>query len=660
MSTALEAPSSIGPEASPSPVLVAIADTFVGGMGNAGSPTRVAAWVDDALNRLPANADRQQLRLILRLLGTRAGSLALTGRPSPIQDWPRERRIGLMSSWSTSRLAFRRQLFQVFKRLSLLAFLGETDLDGRSEVWRDIGYPGPVTAPPQTPKGIRTILFDGNTTLTCDAVVVGSGAGGGVVAAELAAAGKDVIVLEEGGYFNEADFDQLELPALRKLYYQGGLATTSDAGITLLAGGCLGGGTVVNYTTSFRSPDWLRREWSTRFGLEDFLSDQYTAAMDAVYERLGVNLDSSRVSARERVLERGLNSLGWHVDSMPRNVHGCTQDARCGYCGYGCQLGAKQSTMKTYLLDAFHRGARFVVNGRVDSVFIENGRAVGVRATVRQPGMAPCDLTVRSKAVIACAGAIGTPALLQKSGLRSPALGRYLRLHPATAVSGIFDETIRPWEGTLQAVYSDEFIDLDGEHYGPKIESAPLHPALLAQVTPWRRPDQYGRLMRALQNMSLAGILLRDSGSGRVTVKDGSARVDYRLSSKDTAHMRKGIEVGARILEAAGAKEIYTSQSAYVSYRPGQPGGIGAFMAEVDHHGYGPGQMAYVSFHQMGSCRMGTDPATSVIGPDHQAHEIKGLFVADGSAFPSASGVNPMITIMAMAHRASKSIAPLC
>ena len=124
--------------------------------------------------------------------------------------------------------------------------------------------------------------------------------------------------------------------------------------------------------------------------------------------------------------------------------------------------------------------------------------------------------------------------------------------------------------------------------------------------------------------------------------------------------MRKGIEVGARILEAAGAKEIFTSQAAYVAYRPGQRGGIVGFMQEVDRHGYGPGQMGFVSFHQMGSCRMGNDPQTSVIGPDHQAHDVKGLFVADGSAFPSASGVNPMITIMAMAHRASRFIAASC
>jgi len=660
VTTAVEAPPTTTARDSRSAVLVAMADTFIGGMGHAGSPIRVAATMEDTFARLPSPADRRQLRLIVGVLGRRTGTFLLTGHPVPFYRWPRERRVRMMAAWSTSRLTFRRQLFQMFKRLSLLAFLGDTEADGSNPVWPEIGYPGPVSAPSPIPKPIRTTTLDGDTTLTCDAVVVGSGAGGGVVAAELAAAGKDVIVLEEGGYYNEADFNQLELAMMRKLYYQGGFAAAADGAIALIAGGCLGGGTVVNYTTSFRSPDWLREEWAQQHGLRAFATDEFTASLDAVYERLGVNVDHSRVSARERVLERGLQRLGWHAGSMPRNVQGCSQDERCGFCGYGCQIGAKQSTLKTYLMDAYQRRARIVVRCAVDRVIIENGRAVGVRATVRQPEMPAFTLIVRSGAVVAAAGAIATPALLLRSGVRSPAVGRWLRLHPATAVSGIFDETIRPWEGTLQAVYSDEFVDLDGKHFGPKIESAPLHPALLALVTPWREPDHYGKLMRELPKLSLTGILLRDSGAGRVTVRDGTARVDYRLSRQDLTHMRKGIEAGARILEAAGAREIFTSQAAYVAYRPGQSGGIEAFMDEVDRHGYGPGQIGYVSFHQMGSCRMGNDSQTSVIGADHHAHAVNGLFVADGSAFPSASGVNPMITIMAMAHRASRFIAAAC
>ena len=660
MATAVKAPPVTTGRDTRSRVLVAMADTFIGGMGHPGSPIRVAASMEETVRRLPSKADRDRLQLILGVLSRRSGTFLLTGRPVPFHLWPREQRIRLMTRWSTSRLAFRRQLFQVFKRLSLLAFLGETEGDGTNPVWPDIGYPGPSNAAPPTPKQIRTTTLDGDTTLSCDAVIVGSGAGGSVVAAELAAAGKDVIVLEEGGYYNESDFDQLELSMMRKLYFQGGFAATSDAAIALIAGGCLGGGTLVNYATSFRSPDWLREEWARDYGLPAFISDEYTASMDAVYERLGVNLDHSRVSARERVLERGLRKLGWHVGYMPRNVQGCTQDARCGYCGLGCQSGAKQSTLKTYLLDAYKGKARIIVNCKVDRVLIEDGKAVGIRATVRQADMPAWTLIIRSSVVVAAAGAIGTPALLQRSGLRGKAVGANLRLHPGTAVAGIFEEPLRPWEGTMQAIYSDEFINSDGNHHGVKIESGPMHPAILALATPWRDPAHYNRLMRSLPHMSVAAPLVRDHRGGRVRATDGTARVDYRLSKEDIADVRRGIEASARIMEAAGALEIFTSQAAFVSYRPGQRGGLEGFMEDVDRQGYGVGQMGYLSFHQMGSCRMGNNPQTSVIKADHETHEVKNLFVADGSAFPSASGVNPMITIMSMAHRASRFIAASC
>jgi long-chain-alcohol oxidase len=447
---------------------------------------------------------------------------------------------------------------------------------------------------------------------------------------------------------------------MRKLYFQGGFAASSDAAIALVAGGCLGGGTLVNYSTSFRTPDWQRQEWARRYGLTAFASDEYTASLDAVCERLGVNRDHSAVPAREQVLKRGLTRLGWHVDSMPRNVQGCTQDARCGYCGLGCQIGAKQSTLKTYLMDAYRQGARIVVNCRVDRVLLQDGRAVGVRATVRQAGMPEFTLIVRSRAVVAAAGAIGTPALLQRSGLKNRMVGAGLRLHPGTAVAGIFDETLRPWEGTMQSIFSDEFVNLDGQYHGVKIESGPMHPAILALAIPWRDPAHYRRLMRALPNMSVLAPLVRDHEGGRVTAVDGAARVDYRLTAKDVADMRRGIEASVRIMEAGGAREIFTTQAAFVAYHPGQRGGIDGFMEEVDRQGYGPGQMGYLSFHQMGSCRMGTDPATSAIGPDAESHQVKGLFVADASAFPDALGTNPMITIMAMAHRASRFIAAAC
>jgi long-chain-alcohol oxidase len=660
MAIGVKAPPTTTARDSRLPVLVAMADTFIGGMGHPGSPIRVAGSMEDTFARLPSAADRRQLRLIVRVLGSRLGCLLLTGSLVPFHRRGREQRVSLMAAWSTSRLTFRRQLFQVFKRLSLLAFLGDTDDDGTNPVWPEIGYPGPISAPRPIPKPIRTTLLDGDTTMSCDAVVIGSGAGGGVVAGELAAQGKDVIVLEEGGYYNEADFNQLELAMMQKLYFQGGFAATSDAAIALVAGGCLGGGTVVNYSTSFRTPDWQRLTWASQYRLPFFTSDEYDASLDAVCRRLGVNREQTAVPPRERVLQRGLQKLGWHVDKMPRNVQGCTQDAACGYCGLGCQIGAKQSTLRTYLLDAYQRRARIVVNCKVDRVVIEEGRAVGVRATVRQEGMPAWTLIVRSRAVVAAAGAIGTPALLQRSGMRGRAIGEGLRLHPGTAVVGVFDEPLQPWQGTMQAIFSDQFVDLDGEHHGPKLESGPMHPAILALVVPWRNPAHYRRLMNSLPNMSVLAPLVRDHGSGRVRAIDGTARVDYRMTGRDVADLRRGIEASVRVMEAGGAREVFTSQSGFVAYRPGQRGGIEAFLAEVDRAGYGPGQMGYLSAHQMGSCRMGADPASSAIGPDHQSHTVKGLFVADASAFPTALGTNPMITIMGMAHRASRFIAAAC
>jgi choline dehydrogenase-like flavoprotein len=311
-------------------------------------------------------------------------------------------------------------------------------------------------------------------------------------------------------------------------------------------------------------------------------------------------------------------------------------------------------------MDAVQRGTRVVVNCTVDRVLIEDRRATGVVARVQSDAARPLTLRVRSGVVVLAAGALNTPVVLQRSGVRGGAVGRHLHLHPGTGVLGIFDDETRPWEGTLQAVYSDQVADLDGRHYGAKLESVPLHPALLALSLPWQRAEQYERIIRALPHLSLVGVLLRDRDGGRVQEQGGVGRVHYRVSAYDQQHVRRGIEAGVRILEAAGAREIFTTQNALISYRPGQAGGVEGYMAEVDRLGYGPGQTVYVSFHQMGSSRMGTDPARSVVGPDAQCHAVKGLFVADASLFPSASGVNPMVTIMAMAHQASPFIARAC
>lgn len=502
---------------------------------------------------------------------------------------------------------------------------------------------GPATAP---------IAGDGgDLELGCDVVVVGSGAGGGVVAAELAAQGKDVVVLEKGGYHNEADFTQQEGEGLERLYDAGGLLATRDLGFVILQGATLGGGTVINYTTSFATPDAVRDEWARDHGLPHFTSAEFTRSLDAVARRLGVNTDHAAPSGRDRVLIRGLERLGWHHGLLPRNVRGCTQDDACGYCGYGCRVGAKQSTLVTYLPDAARHGARIVVDCEVRRVVITGGRATGVEARVG--GRA---LTVRAPVVVVACGSIHSPALLLRSGVSLPALGRFLALHPATAVFGEMDEAVRPWTGTLQAHYSDQFADLD-RGYGFKFETAPLHPSLLALAAPWETAAQYADRLGRLARTALCGILLRDRDGGRVRVdREGCPVVDHRVSRYDAGHLRRALAAAAELLEAAGAREIWPPLARWISYKPGAPRAREDWLARVDAAGWGANQLLLVTFHQMASCRMGASARSSVVDPEHRVWGVGGLYVADASVFPTSSGVNPMLTIMAIAHRAAHII----
>jgi choline dehydrogenase-like flavoprotein len=416
--------------------------------------------------------------------------------------------------------------------------------------------------------------------------------------------------------------------------------------VGLLAGACLGGGTVVNYTTSFETPGDVREEWAAA-GVPAFAGDEYDASLRAVAERLGVNQEHSRPSTRDAAMQRGLAALDWHSDVMPRNVRGCEQGALCGHCGFGCPLGAKRSTVKTWLADAQRSGrARILVGTRAQRVVVEGGAARGVEARTREGHR----VRVRARAVVAACGAIHTPALLRRSGLRNRHIGRHLRLHPATAVWGVFEQELRPWEGTMQALYSDQHRYLDGG-YGVKYETAAIHPSLLIAFAPWRGARQHATMMQSLSHTTPIGVLLRDRDGGRVRVgRDGEPVVRYRLSDYDAAHLRAGVEGAARILEAAGARRIFSSHSRWVSYEPGADGGLEGFMRAADDCGWGSNRVALNSFHIMGSARMGGSAATSACGPDGETWDVRDLYVCDGSAFPTASGVNPMVSIEAIAH----------
>jgi choline dehydrogenase-like flavoprotein len=385
--------------------------------------------------------------------------------------------------------------------------------------------------------------------------------------------------------------------------------------------------------------------------LDLFQGEAFARALDGVSARLGVNRDHNLPSRRDELMARGLAALGWHADRMPRNVEGCTQDEVCGYCGFGCVRGAKRSMLKTYLAEAAASGARLVVECAVERVTLDRGRAGGVVARTRRGQR----LSVRARAVVASAGAIETPALLLRSGLAG-SVGRHLHLHPVTAVWGVFDEEVRPWTGTIQAMYSDQFANLD-RGFGVKFETTGIHPLFLTYGTPWAGAAAFDAHMRRLPHVSPIGLLVRDRGEGRVRLgRTGSPVVDYAVSRYDQAHVRRGIQGAARVLLAAGARQLIATQNRPVVFRPGAGRSLDAWMRQLDAIGYGSNRTIYFSWHQMGTCRMGAGGEGSVVGETGEAHAVKGLFVADASLFPSASGVNPMITIAALAQIVSEGV----
>ncbi|MBL7500633.1 GMC family oxidoreductase N-terminal domain-containing protein [Frankia sp. CNm7] len=636
--------------------LAAICDTFAPGDGADIPSASALGAVDIAAAMaagLPRAADRRQLSTLLSLWDTRLMGLLLGAGPKRFSSLGPTAREDALLRLGASSSAQKRVIFQALRGLATSSYFAAPGPTGSSPVWEAIGYPGPLGVLPDAPRPpLAPLTPTSDTAYDCDVVIVGSGAGGGTAAGVLAAAGLDVVVLERGGYYDDADFDGGELSGLSRLY-AAGPATTAEGQVALVAGSCLGGGTVVNWTTSFPTPPRIRAEWAA-LGAGQFDQREFSDALDAVSRRLSVNADHSVASARDVVMERGLAALGWHVDAMPRNVTNCDMGTDCGRCGYGCRLGAKQSVTKTWLADAEAHGARLVVNVDVRRVDVRGGHAVGVQGTTRD-GHA---VTVRARAVVVAAGAIQTPALLRRSGLSNPNIGRYLRLHPATAVWGVYDEKVRPWEGGLQTRYSREHSDLDGAGYGVIYETGPGNPAALQGFLNWRGGAAHLATMKDLVHTGGVGIITRDRDSGEVRVgRDGEPVPRYRLSDHDAAHLRAGVEGATRIIEAAGARRIYSAHQAGPSYEPGRRGSYEEFVAACHSAGYGPGQCAIAALHLMGTARMGGSKDMSATDPDGTTWEVPNVVVVDASCFPTSSGVNPMISIEAIAYMNARRLA---
>jgi acyl-CoA reductase-like NAD-dependent aldehyde dehydrogenase/choline dehydrogenase-like flavoprotein len=602
---------------------------------------------------LQSGAPQEQLDGLAALLDSMAAQGMVAGAPQEA----RERLIHACADSGPEALA----AIHTLRGLTLSLFYALPDLGtGRNPSWEAIGYPGPQRQPPPEPKPLAVRRPDAGSEgmmIEADVCVVGSGAGGGVIAGTLAQAGKQVCVLELGGYFNEADYNQLEAWGYQNLYLRGGPIPTTEGQVSMQAGSSLGGGTVINWQNCLRTFPWVREQWAREHGLAGLDGPDYDRCQDDVMRRIGVTDSCSELNGPHQRLQEGCQALGWDFRLITRNVDPARHDPDlAGYGGFGDVTGAKLSTQKTYLADAHERGADLVVNCRADRILVENGRAAGVEGTYVGPDGATARVVVRAPQVVVACGSIESPALLRRSGIGGPAVGDHLRLHPAGALFATYQEPQDAWWGAPQAALCHEFAEGTDGH-GFLLEGAHHAVGISAAATPWESGRQHKEDMSRFRNTSGLILLIRDRGHGRVDVDaNGNPVAAYRLADElDIANFHSGLQAVARVHEAAGADRIVSLSRRPLAWSRGED--FSAFLARLGDCSLAPHEHAVFSAHQMGSCRMGADPATSVANPWGELHDTRGVWIGDASAFPTASGTNPMLTIMALARRTAGAIA---
>ena len=531
------------------------------------------------------------------------------------------------------------------------------DSEGHNPFWAQYGYPGPQMAPPAKEPYITPYNPSDGEVLTADVVVVGSGAGGGTIAGVVATGGRRVVVIEAGGATSERDYAQLEIVAGATMMYKGGVALTADNNVGLLAGATLGGGTTVNWQNCLAPSPAMRHEWATEHGLADVDTPEFDRHLEAVLARMNANQDCSDLNGPHRRMVEGAKALGWSWATATLNVDPARHDpGMAGYTQFGDVTGAKRGTLTTYLRDAYDAGATILCSTTARRVTTADGRATGVEAVYTDPATRETrTVTVLAPDVVVAAGALETPAVLLRSGIGGPAVGKHLRLHPSSGMFGVYEEDQKAWWGPPQAAVMDEFRDL-GDGYGLLVEGSQYFPGLFAFQLARTNGKRHKELMSSFARMCDLLFITRDHGAGQVTIDArGEAVHHYSLDDpRDQEQIRRGLRVLAELHLAAGAQELVPNSPAAPSYRRGED--LEAWLATLYAMPLGAGGISLGSAHQMGSARMGSDPATSVAGPTGELHDVAGVWIGDTSAFPTPSGANPMLTCMALAHRTAEFI----
>lgn len=557
-----------------------------------------------------------------------------------------------------------------------------------------LGYPRvPVHgSPAKQGYPFRFLQFPPSTSpepevIETDVVIVGSGCGGAVAAKTLAEAGLKVLVVDQGYYWSPQRLPMSEREGTANLFDNGGMIAASGGAVTIAAGRAWGGGGTVNWSASLQTQGYVRDEWSNKFGLKHFTSAEFQQDLDAICDRMGVGTDAIEHNKTNQVLLEGARKLGWSAKTVPQNTSG--EAHNCGYCTLGCGSCGKKGPTETFLPDAAKAGAEFIEGFQCAEILFDQPptgqqrSATGVRGrwtardasgNVADPNRPTRALTIKAPRVIISAGTIHTPLLLKRSGLANRHIGRHLHLHPVSMLAAVWDADVRPWEGAILTAVVNEFENLSGDGYGAKLEALNMLPGFFLPAFPWRsalHAKQFAANMkRATGYISLA----RDRHGGTVEPAPEDPfrpSITYAPSSFDRKSIHTGLVGLARLLYVAGARELHSTLPSLPPFiRPSASPSSHETLTPIEHPSLNDaafatwlaqlqaseGPASFASAHQMGSCRMGATEKDGAVDGEGRLWEVDGVWVADASVFPSASGVNPMVTTMGIARGVARGV----
>ncbi|CAJ2508382.1 Uu.00g134080.m01.CDS01 [Anthostomella pinea] len=633
------------------------------------------ANVKRAIGRLPPGSI-YQLRLMLSFMLTRLGSIISTGYWATFSEQPLAIRASILRSWQQSWFPLWPALARIFITVGKVCWSQTNqlylELNGY-KAYSDDTVPGPSV-------DFNFIQFQESiepAVLETDIVIVGSGCGGAVCAKVLAEAGLRVLVVEQGYYFPPKDLP-MALDRVDNVFEGGGGLASTDGSTLVTAGRSWGGGGTVNWSACLQTPSYIRKQWA-KGGLTFFEDAEYQDSLDRVCNGMGVSEAAVQGNHGNMILLDGSRKLGWRAATIPQNAGGSIHE--CGSsCGLGCRTGKKQSPAAYWLPAAARAGARFVEGFEASQVLFEasnSSKATGVigQWTSRDEdgktdtSMARTRQTVeiRAKTVIMAGGALNTPLILLGSGVTNPNIGKNLYLHPVVNVVATWEPEVKPWEGEILSSVVTEFEDLDGAGHGVKIESLAMQPYAAMLLCPWKSGVDFKAAALQYRHMTCHISLPRDRDAGSVSPEpvDHSPVIQYTPSKFDRGHIATGLVGIAKLCYVLGATRLTPAVSDVPSFeciRPVDDRDLNdqdfvEWVRLLERTSLDPARTTFFSAHQMGTSRMGTRAETSVVDENGKVWEYDNLYVADASVFPTASGVNPMVTVMAIADRVARGIA---